>query len=81
MIEWVIVILGIVLIVVAVRSFVRDRSVSIPEQRLSAYEEAELVRDGVLTRDQALERIAIRYPQLSRSQANDLLARGLFESR
>lgn len=49
--------------------------------RTFAYEQADLLRDGRLSRQEALAAIATRFPELSARQVNDALARGLFESR
>lgn len=51
------------------------------ELRDFGYRQADLHRDGQLTRAQALARIAERFPGLTRSQVSDALARGLRESR
>jgi hypothetical protein len=45
-----------------------------------AYEQASLVRDRVLTQEQALAAIAERFPRLNRERVRDALARGMFES-
>ena len=46
-----------------------------------AYQQAEFVRKGDLTREQAMAAIARRFPDLSRRQVARALAQGLFESR
>ncbi|HEX7745166.1 MAG TPA: hypothetical protein VF462_07885 [Micromonosporaceae bacterium] len=45
-----------------------------------AYEQADLLRDARLTREEAVAAIAERFPRLSREQVEQALARGLFES-
>lgn len=49
--------------------------------RRFAYEQAELVRLGRQTRDEALARIAAQFPNLAPAEARQALATGLFESR
>ena len=46
-----------------------------------AYEQADLVRDGKLTKEQALAAIAERFPNMTPSQVTQTLARGMFLSR
>jgi hypothetical protein len=45
-----------------------------------AYEQADLLRDGRLTTEEALAAIAERFPRLSPGQVKHALARGMFES-
>jgi hypothetical protein len=45
-----------------------------------AYEQASRVRDGEVTREQALAAIAERFPRLGPEQVEQALAHGLFES-
>ena len=45
-----------------------------------AYEHASLVRDRVLTQEQALAAIAERFPRLNPERVREALARGMFES-
>lgn len=62
-----------------------DASEGIPpchaDLRVVAYQQADLVRNGDLTRDQAMAVIARRFPDLSRRRISQVLAQGLFESR
>jgi hypothetical protein len=46
-----------------------------------AYDQADQIRDGALTREQAIAAIAQRFPRLTPAQVRDALARGLQESR
>jgi hypothetical protein len=46
-----------------------------------AYQQADPMRQGELTREQAMAEIERRFPDLSRRQIAEALAQGLFESR
>jgi hypothetical protein len=46
-----------------------------------AYEQADLLRDRQVTKEEALAAIAERFPELTARQVSQGLARGLFESR
>jgi hypothetical protein len=52
-----------------------------PELPAFAYDRAELVWSGRLTRDEALAVIAERFPGLSRRQVAHALGEAMFESR
>jgi hypothetical protein len=59
----------------------RDVPPVYPELRVMAYQQADLMRHGELTRDQAMDAIARQFPDLSRRHVAQALAQGLFESR
>jgi hypothetical protein len=46
-----------------------------------AYQQADLMRQGERTRQEATAAIAQRFPHLSKRQVSRALAQGLFESR
>ncbi|GAA3775516.1 hypothetical protein GCM10022225_74340 [Plantactinospora mayteni] len=46
-----------------------------------AYEQADLLRDGKVTKEQALVAIAERFPEMTPRQVTNALAHGLFLSR
>jgi hypothetical protein len=46
-----------------------------------AYQQADLIRNGDVTREQAMAAIARNFPVLSRRQVAEALVRGLSESR
>jgi len=46
-----------------------------------AYEQADLLRDQKVTKEQALAAIARRFPEMTSSQVAHTLARGIFLSR
>jgi hypothetical protein len=53
------------------------------EQRLVrafAYDQANLVRDGSVTQEQALAAIAERFPQLGPEQVRHAFGQGMYES-
>jgi hypothetical protein len=45
-----------------------------------AYQQADLLREGKVTRADAVDAIAERFPKLGREQAARALGRGLYES-
>lgn len=52
-----------------------------PELRAFAYEQADLYRDGIVTRKAAVAAIRERFPEVSAGQADDAFAQGLHDSR
>ncbi|MEV4620031.1 hypothetical protein AB0J74_15160 [Asanoa sp. NPDC049573] len=46
-----------------------------------AYKQADLLRDGQITRDQALAAIAAHHPELTSRQVERQLGQALFETR
>jgi hypothetical protein len=70
---------------VAVVLRLRDPSTSLPPMHYElgavAYQQADPMRQGELTREQAMAEIERRFPDLSRRQIAEALAQGLFESR